>query len=78
MSRRKTDGLYVGKWGGRHVRRRELVPALFFGSEVLFPPSSPYVDSSLAWMTMKDRNPSANLLPLPARRYYASKIKKTR
>lgn len=67
MSRNQTEGRYVGTWAGRHVRRRALVPALMIGGAELFPPSVPFPDNGIAWMTLNERSPVPPVLPLRIR-----------
>lgn len=67
MSRNQTEGRYVGTWAGRHVRRRALLPALVIGKVELFPPSVPFPDNGIAWMTMNERSPVQPRLPLRIR-----------
>jgi hypothetical protein len=66
-SRNQREGRYVGRYRGQHVRRRDLMPALLVGDVELFPPSVPFADSSIAWLTMQHRRPVPPRLPLRIR-----------
>lgn len=67
MSRRQREGWYVGTYRGRHVRRRDLMPALIVGDVEIFPPSVPFPDNSIAWLTLQHRSPVPPRLPLRIR-----------
>jgi hypothetical protein len=71
MSRNQREGRYVGTFRGKQVRRRALLPALMVGDAELFPPSVPFPDNGIAWLTMNQRSPVEPVLPLRIR--YRSK-----
>lgn len=66
-SRNTREGRYVGRFHGKAVRRRALLPPLLIGEVELFPPSVPFPDSGIAWLTMNERSPTPPVLPLRVR-----------
>ena len=68
-SRNRAQGLYVGSWVGKQVRRKKLIPPIMAGNEVIFPEAKPFVNSHIAWLTLRDRKSSKAELPIRRRRY---------
>jgi hypothetical protein len=71
VSRNAREGRFVGCAFGKAVRRRAMVPALYAGKELLFPACAPFVDASLAWLTLSKRGQNVAITAM-RRRYVAA------
>jgi hypothetical protein len=55
-SRNQREGRYVGSCAGKEVRRHEVMSPLEVANEIIIPEYRPYVDSSIAILTTRERN----------------------